>query len=108
MAKAKEAPTGSTAEAANQVAESSPDVLQMNSDSPEVSATPAPDVLQMNSDSPEVSATPAPELIRWKISTKDGTRATDLVEAASIDDAIRIYNGSNLSYSRKQLTIEKA
>ena len=90
MAKAKEAPTGSTAEAANQVAESSPDVLQMNSDSP------------------EVSATPAPELIRWKISTKDGTRATDLVEAASIDDAIRIYNGSNLSYSRTQLTIEKA
>jgi hypothetical protein len=51
---------------------------------------------------------PKPQLPLWKIGPKDGTAEPDLVEAETIEDAIRAYNGSTGAYSRKQLTIESA
>ena len=41
---------------------------------------------------------------KWIVSTKDGATTRE-VEADTIEDAIRAFNGSSTSYPRKQLDI---
>lgn len=66
------------------------------------------DVLPMGATeaSPE-AVEPAEPKQRWKLQSKPGLGGVEMVvEADTVEDAIRLYNGQSTAFSRKQLVIE--
>lgn len=50
---------------------------------------------------------PAAPAKRWKVCPKPGLGGAEaVVEADTVEDAIRVFNGQTSAFSRKQLTIE--
>lgn len=75
-------------------------------DSPETLPMSAADAGD-NAGGPEESNEPQAEpLPRWKIRPKSGDVGESVVQAATVEDAIRAYNGASTQYAAKQLIIE--
>lgn len=56
---------------------------------------------------PMEQAAPAAPATRWKVCPNPGLAGAEaVVEADTVEDAIRLYNGNATAFSRKQLTIE--
>ena len=69
----------------------------------------SPETLPMNggdAGAAEGNATPAESLPRWKIRPKSGEAGESIVQAATVEDAIRNYNGASTQYAAKQLIVE--
>lgn len=78
-------------------------------DSPETLPMSAADAADAgdNAGGPEESNEPRAEpLPRWKIRPKSGEVGESVVQAATVEDAIRAYNGASTQYAAKQLIIE--
>lgn len=63
--------------------------------------------LEAVAESADGTITPVAQILPlWKISPKNGSAGEELVEAATIEDAIRVYNGNSGAFAFKQLNIE--